>query len=227
MTAKIVHSEAPLTLIGGGEADLALLRALRQYAPQVVAADGGAALALAAGLSPLAVIGDMDSLSVADLARINPALVHQVSEQDSTDFEKALSRIDAPLILGLGFLGARRDHELANYNTLVRHADRACILAGGDDIVMLAPPSLTLDLVPGTRVSLFPMRAVTGRSTGLLWPIDGIGFAPDGRVGTSNQATGPVRLEFDTPGMLLILPRSVLAQVVGWAAARPGWWPAL
>lgn len=225
MTAKIVHSDSPLTLIGGGEADLALLRALRQFAPQVVAADGGAALALAAGLEPLAVIGDMDSLGAADLARIDPALVHHVTEQDSTDFEKALCRVDAPLILGLGFLGARRDHELANYNTLVRHAHRACILVGADEIVMLAPPDLSLDLDPGTRVSLFPMRAVTGRSSGLLWPIDGIGFSPDGRVGTSNAATGPVRLAFDAPGMLLILPRSGLAQVVAAAAARPGWWP--
>lgn len=226
MNAKIVHSSAPVTLIGGGEANLDMLNALLRHAPRVVAADGGASLALKAGVMPLAVIGDMDSLGPDDLARIDPALVHTVAEQDSTDFEKALSRIDAPLILGLGFLGARRDHELANYNTLVRHAHRPCVLAGGDEIVMLAPPALRLDLAPGTRVSLFPLRAVTGQSTGLRWPIDGIGFAPDGRVGTSNEATGPVHLEFDGPGMLLILPRSALAQVVQAVSARPGWWPA-
>ncbi|MFD1508327.1 thiamine diphosphokinase [Lacimonas salitolerans] len=227
MTAKIVQSNAPVMLLGGGEADLAMLQDLRRHAPQVVAADGGAALALAAGMMPLAVIGDMDSLGADDLARIDPALVHKVTEQDSTDFEKALSRIDAPLVLGLGFLGARRDHELANYNTLVRHAHRACILAGGDEIVLQAPPDLRLDLDPGARVSLFPLRAVTGRSTGLRWPIDGIGFAPDGRIGTSNAATGPVHLQFDAPGMLLILPRSAMPQVVQAVLARRGWWPAL
>jgi len=30
------------------------------------------------------------------------------------------------------------------------------------------------------------MAAVQGRSGGLRWPIDGLPFAPDGRIGTSN-----------------------------------------
>ena len=67
----------------------------------------------------------------------------------------------------------------------------------------------------GTRLSLFPMAPVTGRSTGLRWPVDGIGLAPNGHVGTSNQALGgPVTLSFDGPGMLVILPLVALGQVV-------------
>ena len=52
---------------------------------------------------------------------------------------------------------------------------------------------------------------VTGRSAGLRWPIEGLHLAPDGRIGTSNEALGPVHLEFDAPGMLVILPRAALA----------------
>jgi thiamine pyrophosphokinase len=72
------------------------------------------------------------------------------------------------------------------------------------------PPRLAIDLPPGTRVSLFPMAPVTGRSEGLRWPIAGIPFAPAGRIGTSNEATGPVRLAMDGPGMIAVLPARAL-----------------
>jgi thiamine pyrophosphokinase len=53
---------------------------------------------------------------------------------------------------------------------------------------------------------------VIGRSTGLDWPIDGIDFAPDRAIGTSNRASGgPVSLEFSARKMLVILPRAHLA----------------
>ena len=71
-----------------------------------------------------------------------------------------------------------------------------------------APPRLALDLIAGEVLSLFPMARVTGRSTGLEWPIDDLDFAPDGRIGTSNRvAARRVELSFDAPGMLVILPR--------------------
>ena len=70
---------------------------------------------------------------------------------------------------------------------------------------------LDLALVPGDRLSLFPLTQVRGRSLGLHWPIDGLDMAPDGRIGTSNRVSeARVRLEFDQPGMLVILPRARL-----------------
>ena len=58
------------------------------------------------------------------------------------------------------------------------------------------------------------MAELTGRSDGLRWPLDGLTFAPDGRVGTSNEVIGPVRLDFDRPGMLVVTPRAGLASVM-------------
>ncbi len=183
-------------------------------APTLVAADGGANVAVAAGRIPDAVIGDFDSLTDATRNAIPQDRLHYIAEQDSTDFEKCLQRITAPLILALGFTGARIDHELAVWNVLARRRDLRCIVIGGEDIVFVAPPRLELDLAPGTRVSLFPMSPVSGDSTGLRWPIGGIGFAPDGRSGTSNEATGRVELTFDAGAMLVILPRAALATVI-------------
>ena len=53
-----------------------------------------------------------------------------------------------------------------------------------------------------------------GRSEGLEWPINGLELDPMARIGTSNRATGPLRLEADGPGLLVILPRARLADVV-------------
>lgn len=216
-----------MTLVGAGSLTNLDVMQATNLAPGVVAADGGAAHCVFFGLDPEAVIGDFDSLSD-DVRRAIPAAkLHQITEQETTDFDKALRSMDAPLVVGIGFGGARVDHHLAAFNTLVRQADRRCVLLGGEDVVFAAPPELTLRVAAGTRVSLFPMARVTGRSEGLLWPIDGLVLAPDGRVGTSNTANGDVWLRMEAPGMLVILPRDCLAEAVRALLAVDAPWPAL
>lgn len=226
MTDPVVSSAGPVVLVGGGPvtaADLAAARAVCGLsAGPVVAADGGADRALALGVRPDAVIGDMDSLSAGARAALGGA-VHPVAEQDSTDFEKCLVRIAAPLVIAVGFAGARLDHALAVFNALVRHPARRCVVLAEREVIVLAPPRIALGLAAGTRVSLFPMAPVTGRGTGLHWPIDGIGFAPGGVIGTSNKADGPVDLAVDAPAMLVMLPRRCMGAVLAGLAAAPGW----
>lgn len=208
MNAPIVQSTQGVTLAGGGPFSSRDLAVALRRAPLAVAADSGADRLLRLGVTPAAVIGDMDSIS--DQARRSIPIENQylVPEQVTTDFDKALRSIDAPLVLALGFAGARLDHGLAAFSTLIARAERPCILIGPRDVAFAAPPALALDLGPGEPLSLFPMSAVTGRSAGLEWPIAGIDFAPDGMIGTSNRVTSRrVFLEFDRRGMLVILPR--------------------
>ncbi|MFG6568548.1 thiamine diphosphokinase [Sulfitobacter sp. 1A13679] len=216
MTASehIVREEGPVTLLGGGEVFAGDIEAALALAPTCVAADSGAAVGVAAGVELAAVIGDLDSAPAEVLAQIPAARRHRIAEQESTDFDKALTRIDAPLVLGVGFTGARLDHQLAAFNTLATHPYRSCILLGAHEIVLLAPPRITLPTAVGDVVSLMPLAPVTGRSQGLEWPIDGLDFAPGGRIGTSNRALGPVTLEIDGPDILLILPRRLMAPLV-------------
>ena len=202
-------SRQPVTLIGGAPLDSDDLSQALALAPVVAAADGGADTALANGLVPQAVWGDFDSISARARAGIPPENLHPVTEQDSTDFEKCLSRIDAPLVIAVGFAGARHDHFLAALSTLSRRIGPPCILIAAEDVITLCPPEIALDLRPGTRLSLFPMGPASGYAQGLKWPIDGLDFAPDARIGTSNAATGPVLLQTEGP-MLLILPRAHL-----------------
>ncbi|RUS63273.1 thiamine diphosphokinase [Pseudorhodobacter sp. E13] len=227
MNQGIVESSAGVTLLAGGPVAKRDLRRALALAPVLVAADGGADRAFALGADPVAAIGDMDSISDAAKARLGPRF-HHIPEQESTDFDKALRNIAAPFVLGLGCLGGRVDHELATLSVLVRRADVPCLLVGREDVIFVAPPVLEMDLQVGDRFSLFPMAPVTGRSAGLEWPIDGLAFAPGVRGGTSNRVTGPVRLEMDAPGMLVIVPRARLVQALAARLASiPGWGGAL
>ncbi len=207
----IVRSDTMVTLLGGGELSPEDLSDALSRAPTLVAADGGADKALANGHRPEAVIGDMDSMSDAARADLDPKTLHPIAEQSSTDFDKALRSIAAPCVLAVGFTGRRIDHELAAYHTLITRPEKRCIVLGGEDIAFHARPEITLTLPIGTRVSLFPFAKLNGAATGLRWPIEPIDFRPLGQIGTSNESIASrVTLRFDGPGMLVILPRSAL-----------------
>ncbi len=223
--AVIVHSSDPVTLVGGAKLRRSDLTKALSFAPIVVAADGGADHLLQAGLQPQAVIGDMDSISDAARLAFDPVL-HRVAEQLTTDFDKALRHIAAPLVIALGVTGGRFDHELAALHVLLRHPDRRCVVLGPDSLMVLCPPALDLSLPTGSVLSLFPMGPVRCASTGLRWPTDGLDFAPASVIGTSNEVAGPVSLTPDAPAMLLIVPAAALGAVVRALLAAPAIWPA-
>ncbi|MBT9385608.1 thiamine diphosphokinase [Pseudooceanicola sp. CBS1P-1] len=221
-----MESAGPVALIGGGEVPDPVAERLLSLCGPVVAADGGADWLLRHGRMPDAVIGDMDSLSLTRQRHLPPDRLFRIAEQDSTDFEKCLSRIAAPLVMGTGFLGQRADHMLAALTVLARYPERRCLLAGPEDIVFLCPPELALERPRGERFSLWPLGPVRGRSEGLEWPIDGLGFAPDDRVGTSNRISGPLRLHMEAPAMLVLMPVAALEEVAARLLSAPGSWPA-
>lgn len=220
---RSVDSILGVTLVGGGVFTQSDLEIALELAPTLIAADGGANALVASGQVPQHIIGDLDSLDPTIKARLCDRLVH-IPEQDSTDFDKCLRAIGAPFVIALGFDGARLDHTLAAMSSLVRHGRAQVILLAAQDICFLAPPRLALQLPVGARVSLFPMAPVTGRSTGLHWPIDGVQFAPAAQIGTSNHAQSDrITLEFDHPGMLVFLERAHLLATLAALQASPDW----
>lgn len=204
-----VRDSRGVTVIGGGAVAPLDLAVALSVAPLLVAADGGADRALALGHPPDWVIGDLDSISQPARRTIPSERLLEVAEQDSTDFTKCLQRIDAPLVVAVGFAGLRLDHTLAALTAMVQPGMPRVVMLSSDDVVFVCPPRLTLPLMPGTRVSLYPMGPASGTSQGLEWPIDGIAFAPGSRVGTSNRALGLVTLRIEGP-MLVMLPRDCL-----------------
>ncbi|MFN4101588.1 MAG: thiamine diphosphokinase [Pararhodobacter sp.] len=215
-----------ITLVGGGATSPAALKRALAFAPHLVAADGGADAALALGFMPELAVGDFDSLGAAARAALGPDRLRHDPDQESTDFDKVLAAVAAPLVMAVGFSGGRLDHTLAAMSTLGRNPHRRVVMDTGFDLCLLCPPQLALDLPAGTRVSLYPLAPVRCASTGLEWPTDPLSFDPMGRIGTSNAARGgAVTLMPEAPRMLLMIPVEALEALIAGLAAAP-FWPA-
>ena len=201
MNKTALSFENPITLVGGAEVSADNFAESIKFASNVVAADGGANTCLKYGVKPKAVIGDMDSIDENSKTQIGQDSIHFVSSQNDTDFEKSLNRINAPLILGLGFLGNRLDHQMAVQTALVKHY-------GSHDLVFLTPPKFAINLKNECRVSIYPMGECSVGSKGLRWKTDGIVFSPISKIGTSNCTTGDkIELYPSKPLVLTIIPR--------------------
>lgn len=212
-TSPTHPANANITLVGGAAFEVADLHAAIDHAPHIIAADSGADRAMAAGVIPRTVIGDMDSRT---MLLPDSVEILAIEEQDSTDFEKCLRLADAPLTIAVGFLGGRLDHSLAAFHALLAHAERRIILIGETDIAFAAPLEWRATLEIGTRISFFPLHPCSAlTSSGLRWPIDGLDLAVGSRIGTSNITNASdVSATFGTAGCVTILPKHSLNRVV-------------
>jgi len=150
----------------------------------VVAADGGTAHALAAGFTPAHVIGDLDSLSPEQRARLEAAgttLHAYPPAKNETDLELALmwaaAQPNVTEIVVLGALGGRLDQALANLLLLALQAlaGHVVILADGAWTVrcLRGGETATINGQPGDTLSLIPLGGdATGVATeGLAYPL--------------------------------------------------------
>ena len=209
--------DRPVTLVGGGALDSAMLAEATALAPTIIAADGAGERLIAMGRRPAAVIGDMDSTEdAAALAR--KTRVVALAEQDTTDFEKCLYTVSAPLYVAVGFTGGRLDHTLAVFDAALRRPEQTVVLLGEDEVAAPVPENREMDIEVGTgaRVSFVGLRETTGiLSGGLQWSIKGVTMTMGRRTGTSNRATAAaIRFAFDRPGALVMLERSALRPLV-------------
>ncbi|MBY8977415.1 thiamine diphosphokinase [Rhodobacteraceae bacterium NNCM2] len=217
MTTLPVKFGEPVTLVGGGALDAAMLEAARRIAPRLVAADGAANRLTEMRLVPEVVIGDMDSIRQPHGLPPETRLI-ELAEQETTDFEKCLYATEAPFYLAAGFTGRRVDHMMAVLHAMLRNPHKPVILIGENEVSALVPAEreIRLRAVPGSRVSFVPLLPVTGTlSRGLEWPINGLSMEMGRQIGTSNKAIAEhVAFGFDGPGALVMLDRSMLPGLV-------------
>ena len=208
-----------LIIVGGGTVDFDLLRELYASGGHLVGADGGADQIVAAGLKPELIVGDFDSLQNPH-AWLGKTRLMQISEQLTTDFEKALYSTRAPVTVALGMTGRRFDHTLAALDAVTRHAQkRMVVMVDEEDVALALTERFSFTVAAGERVSIHPLLPVKfWGSDGLKYPLDAITLAHGVRTGTSNEAlTGPFTI-VPEEGMhapyLLILPRTYLASLI-------------
>lgn len=200
--------DRPLAIVGGGTVDPQLLRELAERRFALVGADGGADQIGAAGLTPEAIIGDLDSLDDRRDWEQRTRVIH-IPEQVTTDFQKALYSTRAPVTLALGMTGKRLDHTLAALSAVLQYApERKLMLVDEVDVALAVTGAIAFEADLRERVSIHPLVPIRFKtSTGLFYPMDGLLLEPGGLIGTSNEATGgmvEVVPEADTPWLLIL-----------------------
>lgn len=220
MIPQIVDVSGPVAVIGGAKVDREVLKILQTLTDSFVAADGGANVLQGAGVQPIRVFGDLDSISDEARQEFAPHLVH-IAEQDTTDLEKVVARVRAPVLVGAGFLGGRLDHTFAALNVLVRHPQVPLVLVDVVDCCFACPSEgLSLALPIGTPIAILPMGEAVVTTRGLAWDMDQAALRPAGMVSSSNRtAAAEVSIAVDGPA-IITLPFAHLPDAI--AAVRAG-----
>ncbi len=167
-----------LVIAHGEPVSKALLHELAAAASYLVAADGGLHHAREAGLTPDAVVGDLDSLDAADYSTLPPGVLQQDTNPDATDLEKAVAfarRHGATSIDITCATGGRVDHAIANFSVLTANRGFGALRVVDDQFeVSLVEQQATVSARPGTVVSLIAIGDCTGVTTsGLRWDLHG------------------------------------------------------
>lgn len=182
-----------LILVGSGPVDTTQLLRWRGKV-RFIAVDGGLNWLMTDGIQPEAVLGDMDSADPGHVETCRAAGIQiiRISDQDSTDLEKALGHYPVGKIIGFGFLDGRLDHSLAALHALVRAGGigRVLLIGAHDALVICSGPA-HFSLHKDARISIWPIGKVSfAGSTGLVWGLDQLEMEVGVQTGTSNRAIG-------------------------------------
>lgn len=191
----------------------------------LVAVDGGLHPMQALQLTPNLLIGDLDSVTAAEVAECQEKgveILRYPPAKDQTDLELALDQV-----LARGFrrimlafaLGGRLDHTLGNLGLLSRPDLAGCEvwLDDGKSRVSLLRDQITLQTSPGDLVSLLPWNAPAEgvRTSGLAYPLNGETLLPYKTRGISNLSTaGSCSISLQN-GLLLVIHQRLLPEQKG------------
>jgi thiamine pyrophosphokinase len=184
----------------------------------IIAADGGARHALALGLTPNIVIGDLDSISKDERRKMVEAGVEVVefpADKNETDLELAIDHavsFNPDQILILAALGGRMDQTLANIALLSNPqlATRNVKLTDSVEEIFFCRDQAKVEGRSGDIVSLIPWQGeVTGVFTeNLRWHLHHETLYPEKTRGISNEMTADVASVQIRSGLLLIAHRT-------------------
>lgn len=182
----------------------------------LVAVDGGLKHMQAAGLKPDLLVGDLDSVTPAELEQAGQVeRLTFPSDKSLTDLELALEAAlarGATEVLVAGALGARQDHTLANLLLAARWQEqgqvRLCLtgagtlawpLSTGDELLLPCPPGTAFSVVAARNNCLLSIRGARYELTGAELPF-GTG------LGISNVVVTDCRVTVESGTVLVMVP---------------------
>ncbi len=159
----------------------------------VICADGAAAWARERGAAIDALIGDFDSSSAGEAAKV---VLRYPADKDATDGQLCLDyalRNGASDIVILGGGGGRDDHYLGNLTLLLRARRRgvSAVMVTETSVIACADSEFTASAKPGSTVSIVPISegAHIMNTEGLKYALSGKTLSSDETLGISNVAT--------------------------------------
>lgn len=176
----------------------------------IVCCDGATQQLLDYGLTPDAVVGDLDSVGAAAL-RLPPERLHHIGEQETNDLTKAVTfsvREYAPAsICILGASGRREDHLLGNVSLLPHYArlcervvmptDYGCFLAfDGEAEICVGHPD--------RQLSVFSFGGSRVAARGLVWPMPPSPLSELWQGTLNRSLSDTIRLSSDSPLVLFL-----------------------
>jgi thiamine pyrophosphokinase len=180
-----------------------LLKTHLRATDRIFCADGGTNHALALGLIPEIIAGDLDSLSadvVTQVAQAGARIQRHPSDKDQTDLELVLELATAEgpdEIAVVTALGGRLDQTLANIFLLARSiydSVRITLIDGSQRAIVLHDrQTVTIDGQPGDTLSLVPLTPKVDQVslTGVKWPLAKASLAFGSTLSISNVLTTP------------------------------------
>jgi thiamine pyrophosphokinase len=198
-----------LIIANGSSPPRKIVRVLQSHADLVVCADGGANRARAYGIKPHVIIGDFDSISRSTRTFFSRVPVLAVSDQESTDLEKAIEfciQRRVKFIDVVGATGARVDHAAGNLGCFKKFGSRVRLrFVDSFGLLTQVRRSLRISADIGDKLSLIPLDRCVGVTTeNLKYPLQNDLLELGVREGTSNEATGTtVRISLKRGTLLL------------------------
>jgi thiamine pyrophosphokinase len=215
--------------------DLDKARRLLRPDDTIICADGGTRHALAFGLQPNLIIGDMDSVERDQLQTLqNTDIPIELFSHDKneTDLELAINHavdLKPNEIMIVGALGGRLDQTLGNIALLTNarhkpalpreHRDEVSHVEGSPDIrlddgveeIFVCWNQIQLHGKRGDLVSLIPWQgpATEVQTENLKWPLQSETLYPDKTRGISNEMLGETASVSTGSGSLLIVHRRI------------------
>jgi len=199
-----------LILCNGSPPSEQLFNKYRAKTDHLIAADGGANIALKLGTIPDVIIGDLDSYEGSD--KESAEIIFRPS-QELNDLEKALQHAQKEMgthIYILGATGHRLDQTLKNLSVLKQFSPNFDQIRMADNFgeTRLLPPTFSDDFTIGTQLSLFPLSGkVTGITTkGLKYPLNNEFLKNGVRDGSSNEVIdNPVQITHKQGDLLMFV----------------------
>jgi thiamine pyrophosphokinase len=197
-----------------------LLQRVAGRADLVVAADGGALHALAAGVVPDLVVGDMDSLGEEGSRRAEErgvTLERHPSRKDMMDGHLAVlaaGKRGATVLDLLCAAGGRLDAVFALPHLLLaaeRMGVRATVFAAWGEMLVVEDGSREVIGGPGESVSVFPLTGAAEDVTleGFEYPLEGATIEAGDTLGFHNEMAGGEARVVVGDGALLVIHETV------------------